>query len=285
MINLIKKILKKFIRTREVKEKVIIPTIKGEYLKDRCALITGSSAGIGYSIAESFLNNGASVIIVGRDENKLNKAKASLLYDTNCSSDKIFSHVLDISDVKNLKVNFENIVKECNKPIDIFVNNAGINIGDYFPDTSEEDYDKVLDTNLKGTYFFSQIVCDYMVNNKIKGNLLNVLSSSSLRPGISPYIISKWGERSLTLGLAKKYLPYGIIVNAVAPGSTSTSMVNHGELNDLNCEYTLTERFVAPEEVANIATILVSNIGRMIIGDTIYITGGAGLLTYDDMKY
>ncbi len=285
MIKLLKKILKKFVKIKRVKEKIIVPTIRGEYLKDRCALITGGSSGIGYSIAESFLNNGASVIILGRDENKLNKAKDSLLHNTNCSTDKIDTQVLDISDVKNLKCNFENLIKKFNKKIDIFVNNAGVNVGNYFPNTSEEDYDKVLDTNLKGTYFFSQIVCDYMVSNSIKGNLLNVLSSSSLRPGISPYIISKWGERSLTLGLAKKYLPYGIVVNAVAPGSTSTAMVNHGELNDLNCDYTLTKRFVAPEEVANIATILVSNVGKMIIGDTIYMTGGAGLLTYDDMKY
>lgn len=285
MINLIKKILNKFVRTKVVKEKVLIPMIKGEYLKGRCALITGGSAGIGYSIAESFLNNGSSVIITGRDENKLNKAKISLLQKTNCSSEKILVYKLDISDVKNINANFESIVKKYNKPIDVFVNNAGINIGDYFPYTSEEDYDKVLDTNLKGTYFFSQIVCKYMVKNNIKGNLLNVLSSSSLRPGISPYIISKWGERSLTLGLAKKYLKYGIVVNAVAPGSTSTEMVNHGELNDLNCDYTLSKRFIAPEEVANIATILVSDMGKMIIGDTVYITGGAGNLTYDDMKY
>ena len=285
MIKLLKKILKKFVKIKRVKEKIIVPTIRGEYLKDRCALITGGSSGIGYSIAESFLNNGASVIILGRDENKLNKAKDSLLHNTNCSTDKIDTQVLDISDVKNLKCNFENLIKKFNKKIDIFVNNAGVNVGNYFPNTSEEDYDKVLDTNLKGTYFFSQVVCDYMVSNNIKGNLLNVLSSSSLRPGISPYIISKWGERSLTLGLAKKYLQYGIIVNAVAPGSTSTTMINRGELNDLNCDYTLTKRFVAPEEVANIATILVSNVGRMIIGDTIYMTGGAGLLTYDDMKY
>ena len=285
MIKLLKKILKKFIKVKIVKEKIVVSTIRGEYLKGRCALITGASSGIGYSIAESFLNNGASVIILGRDENKLNKAKDSLLHDTNCSTDKINTQVLDISDVKNLKCNFENLIKKFNKKIDIFVNNAGVNVGNYFPNTSEEDYDKVLDTNLKGTYFFSQVVCDYMVSNNIKGNLLNVLSSSSLRPGISPYIISKWGERSLTLGLAKKYLPYGIVVNAVAPGSTSTAMVNHGELNDLNCDYTLTKRFVAPEEVANIATILVSNVGKMIIGDTIYMTGGAGLLTYDDMKY
>ena len=62
----------------------------------------------------------------------------------------------------------------------------------------------------------SQEIAEYMVNNNIKGNILNITSSSALRPGISPYIISKWGERSLTLGLAKKYLPYDIIVRKIS---------------------------------------------------------------------
>lgn len=131
----------------------------------------------------------------------------------------------------------------------------------------------------------SQAIINYMITNKIKGNILNVTSSSALRPAISPYILSKWGERGLTLGMAKKYLPYGIIVNGIAPGSTATAMVKNNDLNDLNCDYTPTKRYIAPEEIGNIATILVSDMGKMIIGDTVYITGGAGIITYDDIKY
>ena len=182
-----------------------------------------------------------------------------------------------------MKNEFDKIVS--NNIIDIFVNNAGVNGGEVFPNTSEEDFDKVMDTNLKGLYFFSQIIADYMVENKIKGNILNITSSSSLRPGISPYILSKWGEKSLTLGMAKKYLPYGIVVNALAPGNTSTSMVNKNDLLDLTCDYSPSKRFIAPEEIGNIATILVSNMGRMIVGDTIYMTGGSGVITFDDMNY
>lgn len=124
-----------------------------------------------------------------------------------------------------------------------------------------------------------------MVENKIKGNILNITSSSSLRPAISPYIISKWGERSLTLGMAKKYLPYGIIVNGLAPGSTLTPMLNKAEDNDLYLDYSPSKRYAAPEEIANLATVLVSKMGRMIVGDTIYATGGAGIITYDDQIY
>lgn len=279
----LKNILKRFIRVR--KEKIIIPSIEGHYLDNRCALITGASSGIGYAIAESFLKNGAFVIITGRDSNKLRDAKNNLISSCNCSDDKIFVSELDISKINTLEENILSIIAQTKKEVDIFVNNAGINTGDVFPNTTEKDYDSVLDVNLKGTYFMSQVIINYMINNKIKGNVLNVTSSSALRPAISPYMISKWGERTLTLGMAKKYLKYGIVVNGIAPGNTATPMIKKNDLNDLHCDYSPTKRYIAPEEVGNIATILVSDIGKMIIGDTIYITGGAGIITYDDMIY
>ena len=144
------------------------------------------------------------------------------------------------------------------KRIDIFVNNAGVNAGDLFPNTAEQEYDKVLNTNLKGMYFISQIIVKYMIDKKIRGNVLNITSSSALRPGISPYIISKWGENSLTLGMAKKYLPYGIIVNGLAPGSTLTPMLKNNSDDDLYLDYSPAKRYAAPEEIGNIATVLVS---------------------------
>ena len=85
--------------------------------------------------------------------------------------------------------------------------------------------------------------------------------------------------------MAKKYLPYGIVVNGLAPGSTLTPMLRNDEVNDLYLEYSPSKRYAAPEEIGNLATILVSGMGRMIVGDTIYATGGAGIITYDDMTY
>lgn len=280
----IKSVIKnKLVRTK--KEKVLIPSIEGHYLENRCAFITGASSGIGYSIAESFLKNGATVIITGRNEERLKNAKNKLIEKYKFKENKIIIAKLDITQIENLEYNVEEIIKKSNKRVDIFVNNAGINGTEMFPTTSEREFDKIIDTNLKGMYFFSQVIVNYMIENKIKGNILNVTSSSALRPAISPYIISKWGERGLTLGMAKKYLPHGIIVNAIAPGSTSTKMIKETDFDDLNCEYSPSKRFLTPEEVGNIATILVSQMGRMIVGDTIYMTGGAGVLTYDDMSY
>ncbi|MFR8619933.1 MAG: SDR family oxidoreductase, partial [Romboutsia timonensis] len=116
-------------------------------------------------------------------------------------------------------------------------------------------------------------------------NILIINSSSSLRPAITPYIVSKWGERSLTLGMAKKALQYGITVNGLAPGSTLTPMLEKGNKTDLSLDYSPIKRYIAPEEIGNMATFLVSDMGKTIIGDTIYMTGGAGVITYDDMQY
>lgn len=282
MLMQIHSFLKKKI-TRVKKEKVIIPCLEGTLLKDKVAFITGGGSGIGYAIAQCFLKNKASVIITGRSLEKLKCAKSSLIRECKCDEKKIDYMVLDITSVNDIKKFFSSYLKK--KKIDIFVNNAGVNGGDLFPYTSEDDYDRVLETNLKGMYFISQEIAKYMVENNIKGNILNITSASSLRPGISPYIISKWGERSLTLGMAKKYLPYGIVVNGLAPGSTLTPMLNKDETDDLSLDYSPSGRYLSPEEIGNLATILVSDMGRMIVGDTIYATGGAGLLTFDDTTY
>lgn len=271
---------KKLIKIK--KEKVIIPCFQGEILVGRTAFITGGSSGIGYAIAESFVNNKASVIICGRDHEKLSLAKDRIMCKTGCATNQIDTLVIDISNVSEIKKKLATYLN--NKKIDILVNNAGVNKGDFFPNTSEFDYDIVLDTNLKGMYFLSQEFAKYMIDNSIKGNILNITSSSALRPGISPYIISKWGERSLTMGMAKKYLPFGIIVNGLAPGSTLTPMLKQ-EDEDLNLDYSPSKRFAAPEEIGNLATVLVSDMGRMIVGDTLYATGGAGVITYDDATY
>ena len=278
--------VKSFLKKKLVKvkkEKVLIPCLQSELLLGRNALVTGGSSGIGYAIAKSFLNSGADVTICGRNMVKLEQAKVNLVNDCHCVIDRINLLAIDISSVQNVK----NILPQflCEKKIDIFVNNAETNGGEIFPNTDEEEYDRILNTNLKGMYFISQEVAKYMVENKIQGNILNITSSSSLRPGVSPYIISKWGERSLTLGMAKKYLPYGIVVNGLAPGSTLTPMLRNDEVNDLYLEYSPSKRYAAPEEIGNLATILVSGMGRMIVGDTIYATGGAGIITYDDMTY
>lgn len=102
--------------------------------------------------------------------------------------------------------------------------NRGI-IGGFMNNTTEVEFSDVIGINLKATFFLSRIFGRYWKKNKIYANILNVASSSSLRPGDSAYSLSKWGVRGLTLGLAKSMAPYGITVNGMATGPTATKML------------------------------------------------------------
>ena len=91
--------------------------------------------------------------------------------------------------------------------------------------------------------------------------------------------------KGLTIGLAKKLIKDGIVVNGLAPGPTATPMLHKDINDDLYIANNPSERFATPDEIANMAVVLTSSMGRMIVGDTIYMTGGAGVLTVDDIKY
>lgn len=170
------------------------------------------------------------------------------------------------------------------KKIDILVNNAGIIKGQNIGNTNGSDFDIAINTNLKGTYFMCQEFANYLTANQIKGNILNISSVSGIRPAISPYMLSKWGINGLTKGLAKKLIRHGIVVNGIAPGPTATEMLKC-DGSDLTHPLSPAGRYVTPEEVANLAVFLISDMGRMILGETIVISGGCGNLTYEDMSY
>ena len=196
----------------------------------------------------------------------------------------LYGILMDNSHISSFEDIFQKILSLIGGRLDILVNNAGV-MGGNFGSASEQEYDKVLATNLKGSFFLSQIVAKHMKNNSIKGNILNIASSSSLRPANSAYILSKWGIRGLTLGLAKTLIPYDIVVNGIAPGPTKTPMLIDEKQKDIINENNPLGRYIMPEEIANMAVILVSNMGRSIVGDIIYMTGGAGIITLDDIKY
>ncbi len=109
--------------------------------------------------------------------------------------------------------------------IDILVNSAGVLSGKSFLEVTEEEYDAVMDINTKGTFFMTQAVANRMLLKKIHGHILNVTSSSSVRPAWTPYQLSKWAIKGFTLGAADKLLEHGIIVNAIAPGPVATEML------------------------------------------------------------
>ena len=138
--------------------------------------------------------------------------------------------------------------------IDILVNSAGVVSHSDFLDMSEQEYDSIMDINAKGTFFMSQAVAKYMIENRIKGHILNVTSSSALRPAWTPYQMSKWAVRGLTFGAADKLLPHGIIVNAIAPGPTATPMLDKNEGDSIYNATCPAGRFAMPSEIAALAT-------------------------------
>lgn len=257
-----------------------------DLLKGKTALITGGTSGIGFSIAEAMLRAGASVIVTGRNQDKLTKSVREL--ETFRRTDTyVYSEMVDMTNVESFGQSLNYILKRIeDHKIDILVNNAGTRgmCESDFGNAKEEDYDVIMNTNLKGMFFFSQLVAKYMKDNHIEGNILNIASSSSLRPANSAYILSKWGIRGLTLGMAKALIPHGIVVNAIAPGPTATPMLNK-TLDDVNFPQNPSGRLVTPDEIANMAVVMTSAMGRMAVGNIVYMTGGSGLITVDDAIY
>lgn len=269
--------------TKRITQEIVMLS-PSNLLLGKTALITGGTSGIGFSIAESFINAGAVVCITGRDIKRCEKAVEQLKVKTgNRNNDKIFCCEMDMLQVSSFEQVVSSVVQKMGK-IDILVNNAGINLNGSYHCT-EEAYDSILDTNLKGMFFLSRCVGEYMVKNEIEGNILNIASASSLRPAINPYILSKWGVRGLTLGLAKKFIKYNIVVNGIAPGPTATPMLGEDSSDDIALPNNPSGRFALPEEIANMAVVLTSSMGRLVVGDIVYMTGGSGLTTFDDIKY
>ena len=277
MFGRIKNVIRSMMMLFKEEKKIPIPDPINapELLKDKVALITGGSGGIGLAMAESFLKSGAKVIIAGTNEEKLQSCCKKIDGGIN-----IFYIVIDVKSVASIpeKVRIAAAMFPENR-IDILVNSAGVVSHSDFLDMSEQEYDSIMDINAKGTFFMSQVVAKYMIENKIKGHILNVTSSSALRPAWTPYQMSKWAVRGLTLGTADKLLPYGIVVNAIAPGPTATPMLGKNEGDTIYHPNTPAKRYAMPSEIAALATFMVSDMGDMIIGDTFYMTGGSGTIT------
>lgn len=245
-----------------------------QVLDGKLALITGGSGGIGGAIAESFIKSGCKVIISGTDENKLKKR-----CETFGESAKYI--VIDLKNVDSFPEKVEeclDLFSDCDH-IDILVNSAGLGVHNSFENIKESEYDSIMDVNAKGTFFMSQAVSRHMIEHNVKGHILNISSSSALRPAWTPYEMSKWAIRGFTMGLADTLLPYGIIVNAIAPGPVATQMLGKTADGDIARPKQPSGRYAVPSEIAALATFMVSDMGNLIVGDTYYITGGSGVIS------
>lgn len=259
------------------KEKEMIPIPQqinsNQMLEGKVALITGGSSGIGFAIAEAFQHSGCRVVLAGRKEEILLECCRKI-------GGGVKYIVLDVNDVTSMQDKIKEAASLFEGRIDILVNSAGIVAKSDFIHMSELEYDTIMDTNTKGTFFMSQAMGKFMIDKKIKGHILNVTSSSALRPAWTPYQMSKWAVRGFTMGLADTLIPYGIVVNAIAPGPTATSMLGKKEGDSIYMSNSPSKRYAVPSEIAKLAVFMVSDMGNMIVGDTFYMTGGSGTITY-----
>ena len=243
-------------------------------LKGKVAVITGANSGVGEATALAFAKEGATVVISARRIEPLNAVADKI----KAEGGTVLAVPTDISDKAACENLMDKAVEAFGK-IDILVNSAGVVTKHDFWNTDEKEYDSIMDTNAKGTFFMSQAVGKQMVEKHIQGHILNVTSSSALRPAWTPYQMSKWAVNGLTQGLADMMIPHGIVVNAIAPGPTATPMLAKKEGDSIYEPYTPSHRYAMPEELASLALFMVSGAGNMIVGDTVYMTGGSGTIT------
>lgn len=251
-----------------------VPVFENQLLLNKIALIIGGSGGIGSSIAKRFVQSGCKVVITGTQEEKMQSICKEL---GDSESKYVIANVKNIADIQNTV----NKTVEYYGQIDILVYSAGIHCKDLFGEVSEATWNDVFDINLKGMYFACQIVSKYMINNNIHGHILTVGSASCVKPGWTPYEISKWGVKGMTLGIADKLIKHGIVVNSIAPGPVSTTMLKKDDNNDLYWPGNPSGRMCTPSEIANLATFLASNMADMVVGDTFFISGGSGTVCID----
>ena len=268
-------------------EMINVPIWDQKVLSGKNAVITGGTSGIGFSIADTFLRADCeTVIITSRSEERLRQSILALQEKHPKKAGHVFGVVLDLGDIDSFGAAFREICSVLEgSSLDIWVNNAGIYQGTKFGTVSVSEWDALMDINLKAQYFLLQLVSNYMIERGTAGNILNLCSSSSYRPSIDPYMLSKLGMSGLTLGLAKKLIPYGIVVNGIAPGPTFTPMLHKKDGDSIKHGGIPAGRYILPQEVANLAVFLTSSMGRMIVGDVVKMTGGSAVITYDDVRY
>ena len=253
------------------REPVVVKDLESQLLSGKTALITGGNSGIGYAIAKKFRESGAEVVILARNPEKT-KQKASEL--------KCDYLIADVTDIENLISVVSDYIKD--KEIDILVNSAGILDKEPMLAKTSKGYDAVMNTNLKAAYFMCQTIANHMLAKGIKGHILNISSSSSKRPGWGPYQLSKHGLNAMTEGFAMRLAPNGITVNGIAPGITATPMQDGNLVEGSLTFNNPMRRAQSPEEIANLAVFLASDLGNSVIGDTVMMTGGSGNLSIDN---
>ena len=242
-------------------------------LKGKKTLITGSSQGIGYALAKGLEAAGAEIILNGRNKDKLDQAAKSLTPKHN-----LYQLSFDVTDQNetNKAINkFENEIG----PIEILINNAGMQYRTPLEDFPADMFEQLLKTNISSVFNVSQAVARHMIKRS-SGKIINIASvqTSLARPGIAPYTATKGAVGNLTKGMATDWAKYGLQCNAIAPGYFDTPL-NAALVSDKDFTAWLEKRTPAGrwgevEELVGASIFLSSNASNFVNGHTLYVDGG-----------
>ena len=272
-LRLFVKNLLKLIRYGGVVNVIVTFTNPNERYLGKKVFISGGSEGLGKAMAQAYLREGAEVLVTGRNKEKLEKMETEL------QSPHLHTMVWDAIDFDSYQSKFAESISVLGH-VDIFINNVGGGMLKYerWDKYSSEVIDRTYDMNLKSMFLMCQMEGQYMISNKIHGNILNISSIAGYQSFFDPYSISKRCAQGITGSIAQILIQHDIVVNGIAPGTclTSNPALPKGRNFEENAylEGQPSHRFTMPEEIATAALFLTSGEARQIVGYVLPVDGG-----------
>lgn len=241
---------------------------------NQIVLVSGGSRGIGRALAAGFAERGAQVVITGREEKTIAQTAREI-----SSGEKAVEHVVcDVSEVDQIPSLVKTVVQRHGR-IDTLLNVAGVNKRKKVETFTPEEYDFILDINLRGLFFLSQEVGKQMIAQK-SGAIINIdsLNTNSPLKGVLPYAMSKAGVSMLTRGMAAEWGQHGVRVNGLAPGFILTDMTNKlwsdPKMQAWNKSVCPLQRLGNVDDLIGTAIYLASKASAFMTGQTLYVDGG-----------
>lgn len=235
-------------------------------------IVTGGGRGLGFAMAKKFMEEGADVLIAGRNESLLKESATKI----GCKY-----LVLDVQKVDE----FEKFIEQANNilgGVNCLVNNAGISLHENsFLDVNVAQFDSQFDTNLKGPFFLTQCFIKKSLENSSDAtkNILFTSSETSMTVDERPYGLTKAALNSLIQGIACRYVKEGFRINAIAPGITASEMTGFDPAGNLTFDLNPTGRVYLPEEVAEVASFLLSDASNCLNGQILFCNEGRTINT------
>ena len=242
------------------------------FLNDKVAVVTGAGRGIGRAVAIAYAKMGANVVCVSRTQENSTKVATEI----EALGQKSWAFAVDVSDTSSVESSAKNILEATGR-VDILVNNAGVTRDNLLMRMSEEEWDTVINTNLKGAFNFTKAFTRPFMKQR-SGRIINIASVIGLigNAGQSNYAASKAALIGFTKSVAKELAPRGVTANAIAPGFIETDMtaVLDEKVRGSIIDRIPMNRFGSPEDIANTAIFLALESTNYMTGQVLTIDGG-----------